>query len=173
MLSYQGNIVLLESEEMQTADLRRTVLAVAPITHNHRECFETINNTLISLETDLFTAILINHFVINIFSNLFCLYLVLQLLKKIIFCSVSASPVHVLQQDWRATLCIAMLPACLPPVCQWRPSSIQQGIWCHWCQHEPSKAQTRTQAEAHLANCGSSHSLLLRHTVLMALLAGR
>lgn len=33
MLSYQGNIVLLESEEMHTADLRRAVLAVTVIKH--------------------------------------------------------------------------------------------------------------------------------------------
>jgi len=49
MLSYQGNIVLLESEEIHTADLRRTVLAVTAITHTHRECFEMLNISLISL----------------------------------------------------------------------------------------------------------------------------
>lgn len=90
MLSYQGNIVLLESEEMQTADLRRTVLAVTAITHTLRECFKMINTG-----KDLFTAILISAFFINIFSNIFCLYLILQMLKKIIiiffFCSVSTT----------------------------------------------------------------------------------
>lgn len=39
MLSYQGNIVLLESEEMHTADLIRTVLAVTVITHTLKESF--------------------------------------------------------------------------------------------------------------------------------------
>ncbi len=43
MLSYQGNIVLLESEEMHTADLIRTVLAVTVITHTLKESF--LNNT--------------------------------------------------------------------------------------------------------------------------------
>lgn len=82
------------------------------------------------------------------------------------------------------TMCFCLFPTVPPPVCQWvflsyeNHPALQEVALFHsvgplmpLMSTRGIKSQTETPAEAHLADCGFSRSVVFRHTVLVEILA--